>query len=153
MEEIINETEDYQGQTLYDFRLIFNSINKKQRHWLVSHFQDYAWGGGLCIAQCFATEMPKTSILKSFSSTDADVEFKFTSSKQFLYKNETDWTEEDLDEILDSRLIGKDQFLANIYFGDVGLVGKKITFIDQNGFPYDVELSKYPAINRVEKSI
>ena len=30
MEEIINETDDYQGQTLYDFRLIFNSINKKQ---------------------------------------------------------------------------------------------------------------------------
>ena len=110
MEEIVNESEDYEGQTLHEFRLIFHSISKKQRQWLVSHFQDYAWDGGLCIAQCFVSKMPKVGLLKSFSNNDTDVEFKFTSIKPFKDKDLTEWTEEDLEEILDTRLIGEEQF-------------------------------------------
>ena len=149
MEEIINESEDYEDQTLYEFRLIFHSINKKQRQWLISHFQDYAWDGGLCIAQCSASKMPKVGLLKSFSNHDTDVEFKFTSSKPFKDKDWTDWTEKDLEEILDTRLIGKGQFFSNMYYSEIGLDNKKILFIDQNQKEYQVELSKDSSIDRV----
>jgi len=149
MEEIVNESEDYEGQTLHEFRLIFYSISKKQRQWLVSHFQDYAWDGGLCIAQCFVSKMPKVGLLKSFSNNDTDVEFKFTSIKPFKDKDWNEWTEEDLEEILDTRLIGEEQFFSNMYFSEIGLDDKKILFIDQNQKQYQVELSKDSSIDRI----
>ena len=149
MEEIVNESEDYEGQTLHEFRLIFHSISKKQRQWLVSHFQDYAWDGGLCIAQCFVSKMPKVGLLKSFSNNDTDVEFKFTSIKPFKDKDWTKWTEEDLEEILDTRLIGEEQFFSNMYFSEIGLDDKKILFIDQHQKQYQVELSKDSSIDRI----
>lgn len=149
MEEIISEPEDYLGQTLHEFRLVFYSINKKQRQWLISHFQDYAWEGGLCIAHCSVSEMPKIGLLKSFANNEADVEFRFESTKSFENKDWTEWTEEDLEEILDTRLIGQEQFFSNIYFSEIGLDTKKAIFIDQNKQKYEVEFGKDSGVTKI----
>ncbi len=36
MEEIVNEFEDYEGQTLHEFRLNFHSINQQETEALVN---------------------------------------------------------------------------------------------------------------------
>jgi len=146
MEEIVNESEDYEGQTLHEFRLIFHSISKKQRQWLVSHFQDYAWDGGLCIAQCFVSKMPKVGLLKSFSKNEADIEFQFKSSKRFENKDWDELNEADFEEILDTRLLGKEQFFSNIWYSDQNMNEKDITFFDQANKEYRVQLSKGSSI-------
>ena len=149
MEEIINSSEDYEGQTLHEFRLIFHSISKKQRQWLISHFEDYAWDGGLSISQCFVSKLPKFGFFKSFSKNETDVEFKFTSIKPFKGKDWNEWTEDDLEEILDTRLVGKSQFFSNIYFSEIELSDKKIFLIDQDHKKYEVEISKESNISRI----
>jgi hypothetical protein len=148
MEEIINELEDYKGKKLYDYRMIFYSINKKQREWLISHLEDNAWDEGLCIAQCLVSEMPKVKFLKKFSNNEEDIEFQFKSSKPFEDKDWDEWSESDLDEILDTRLVGKGQFFSNIYYSDQKLDGKEIIFFDHKNNEYNVELSKDSSIEK-----
>ena len=149
MEEIISDLDDFEGKALYDYHMIFHSIDKKQRDYLIAHFQDYSWEMGLAIAHCTVSAMPKVGLLKSFSKNEADIEFQFKSSKPFKDKDWTEWTEEDLEEILDTRLIGEEQFFSNMYFSEIGLDDKKILFIDQNQKQYQVELSKDSSIDRI----
>ncbi|MDA9896751.1 hypothetical protein N9D82_02290 [Gammaproteobacteria bacterium] len=46
MEEIISDLEDFEGKALFDYSIIFHSIDKKQRDYLIAHFQDYSWDMG-----------------------------------------------------------------------------------------------------------
>ena len=148
MEEIISDLEDFEGKALYEYRMIFHSIDKKQRDYLIAHFQDYSWDMGLTIAHCTVSDMPKVGLLKSFSKNEADIEFKFKSSKRFENKDGDEWLESDLDEILDTRLVGKEQFFSNIYYSDQKLDGKEIIFFDHKNNEYNVELSKYSSIEK-----
>ena len=146
MEKIIHDLEEYEGQNLYEYRIIFYSINKKQRQWLISHFQDYSWDQGLSIAECDVSPMPKVSLFKSFSNNVADIEFKFKSSKTFEDKEPDEWSESDLEKNLLTRLIGKEQFFSNIAYSEEGLEDKKATFFDGNNDEYIVEMSKYSSM-------
>ncbi len=149
MEEIINVLEDYEGVTLYDYRVIFPSINKKQRNFLIDHFHEYAWNVGLSIAQCFVTTMPKTGLLGAFKNNVADIEFVFKSSKPYEDKDQIEWTESDLVDLLDTRLVGKEQFFSNIYYSGEDLENNKPKFFDQHGYEYDVIIDKYSSIIKV----
>ena len=151
MEEIISDLEDYEGNLLYDYRMIFYSINKKQRDYLIHHFQEYSWGMGLAIAHCTVSEMPKVGFLKSFSNNEADIEFQFKSVKRYTHKDD-EWTQTDLEELLDTRLVGKEQFLSNIFYSDQGLEVKNIKFYDQENTVYKIEISKYGGIHKEIKS-
>jgi len=146
MEEIISDLEDFEGKVLYDYRMIFHSIDKKQRDYLIAHFQDYSWEMGLAIAHCTVTAMPKVGLLKSFSKNEADIEFQFKSSKRFENKDWDELNEADLEEILDTRLLGKEQFFSNIWYSDQNMNEKDITFFDQANKEYRVELSKESSI-------
>ena len=146
MEEIINDIEDFEGKTLFDYRMIYHSINKKQRDYLIGHFQDNSWEMGLAIAHCTVSAVPKVGLLKSFSKNEADIEFQFKSSKRFENKDCDEWNEADLEEILDTRLLGKEQFFSNIWYSDQNMNKKDITFFDQDNKEYRVELSKDSSI-------
>jgi uncharacterized protein YqgQ len=148
MELIIDELENYRRKKLYEYRMIFYSINNKQRLWLISHFREYSWDNGLSIAKCLVSEMPKFGFFRFFSKKEADIEFKFHSTKQFKDKDASDWTDNDLDKILDTRLIGKEQFLSNIFYSQTGLETKKVSFFDHNGVEYNVEINKYSGISK-----
>ena len=102
----------------------------------------------MCIAQCLVSEMPKVKFLKKFSNNEEDIEFQFKSSKPFEDKDWDEWSESDLDEILDTRLVGKGQFFSNIYYSDQKLDGKEIIFFDHKNNEYNVELSKDSSIEK-----
>lgn len=150
MEEIISDFEKFKGKTLYDYRIIFHSIDKNQRDFLIAHFQDYAWELGLAIAHCAVSVMPKVGLLKIFLKNEADIEFQFKSSKRFCNKHPCDWNDADLKEILDTRLIGKEQFFSDIWASELNMEDKDITFFDQYNKEYQVLLSKGSDI--IEKS-
>lgn len=132
--------------------MIFYSINKKQRDYLIYHFKDYSWEEGLAIAHCTVSEMPKVGFLKSFSNNEADIEFQFKSVKRYAHKNDVEWTETDLEELLDTRLVGKEQFLSNIFYSAQGLEEKSIKFYDQEQTLYNIEISKYSGIHKEDKA-
>jgi hypothetical protein len=142
VEEIIADLEEFEGKKLYDYRMVFYSISKNQRDYLIHHFRDYAWEEGLSIAYCIVTPMPKVGFLKSFQKNEADIEFHFKSSKRFENKSWEEWTETDLDEALDTRLLGEDQFFSNMFYSDQSLEEKNIVFFDQKNKEYQVNLSK-----------
>lgn len=150
MEEIINEMDDFDGKELYEYKLVFRSIDKSQRAYLINHFCDYAWEPGLAIAQCHVSAMPKAGLSKLFSKNLADVEFIFKSPKQFQNKDDDEWTEEDLETILDTRLVGKEQFFSNIWYSDQNMNDVDVRFYDQANNEYRVELGKYSDIIKVD---
>ena len=102
---------------------------------------------GLSLAHCIVSEMLKVGFLKSFSNNEADIEFQFKSSKRYANKDD-EWTQTDLDELLDTRLVGKEQFLSNIFFSDNGLEEKTVKFYDQENIECNIEISKYGAITK-----
>tara|TARA_B100001057_G_scaffold368386_1_gene371881 strand:- start:4838 stop:5272 length:435 start_codon:yes stop_codon:yes gene_type:complete len=139
IEEIISDIEDFEGKALFDYSMIFHSIDKKQRDYLIAHFQDYSWDMGLAIAHCTVSAMPN-------SKNEADIEFQFKSSKRFENKDWDELSATDLEEILDTRLLGKEQFFSNIFYSDQNMNEKNITFFDQDKKEYRVELSKGSSI-------
>jgi len=139
MEEIISDLEDFEGKALFDYSIIFHSIDKKQRDYLIAHFQDYSWDMGLAIAHCTVSAMPNPK-------NEADIEFQFKSSKRFENKDWDELSATDLEEILDTRLLGKEQFFSNIFYSDKNMNEKNITFFDQDKKEYRVELSKGSSI-------
>jgi len=148
MDLVIDDSESFEGQDTFNYRLIFHSINKKQREYLISHFQNYSWEEGLSIPSCLVDEMPRVSFFQSFLNNEADIEFKFISTKRYENKDWSDWSASDLDEILDTKLVGRGQFFSNIWYSDQDLDEKKITLFDQHNIEYEVELSKDSSIHK-----
>ena len=146
MEQIIDDVESYEGKKLHTYQVHFGQITKTQRQFLIEHFHDYSWESGLAIARCWVSEMPKIGLFKKFSNPTMDVEFKFESIKPFKDKDQQDWNEKDLENILDTRLIGKEQFFSNMLYNEESFEGCEVSFIDQNGTAYDVRIDKYSAI-------
>ena len=93
--------------------------------------------------------MPKTGLLGAFKNNVADIEFVFKSSKPYEDKDQIEWTESDLVDLLDTRLVGKEQFFSNIYYSGEDLENNKPKFFDQHGYEYDVIIDKYSSIIKV----
>ena len=146
MEQIIDDAESYEGKKLFTYQIHFHQITKTQRQYLIEHFDDYSWESGLAIARCWVSEMPKIGLFKRFSNPTMDVKFKFESIKPFKDKEQQDWSEKDLETILDTRLIGKEQFFSNMFYNEESFEGCNVVFIDHNGTAFDVCIDKYSAI-------
>ena len=146
MEQIIDDAESYEGKKLFTYQIHFHQITKTQRRFLIEHFDGYSWEIGLAIARCWVSEMPKIGLFKRFSNPKMDVKFKFESIKPFKDKDQQDWSEKDLKTILDTRLIGKEQFFSNMFYNEESFEGCNVDFIDQNGTAFDVCIDKYSAI-------
>ena len=130
LKDFISDYDDYKKGTLYQYRMVFSSINKHQRDYLVAHFQDYSGEQGLAIVELSVSKMPNDP------NSEADVTFEFSSTFDFL-------------DILPS-LIGKEQFLSNIFYDDDrGLREKTIRYYLEDGTEYDVEISKYGGITNM----
>jgi len=102
--QIIDNSEDFENVKLYSYQLLFYDVKKEQIDYLIAQMQDYDWDAGFAISECFLTK------------DDEKIIFKFTSSKAFDDKDEENWTEEDLDENLLTRMIGKEQFFLVYFF-------------------------------------
>ena len=64
----------------------------------------------------------------NYSKNEADIEFQFKSRKRFENKDWDELNEADLEEILDTRLLGKEQFFSNIWYSDQNMNKKDISF-------------------------
>ena len=128
LKDFISDYDDYKKGTLYQYRMVFSSINKHQRDYLVAHFQDYS--GDFAIVELSVSRMSNKP------NSEANITFEFISAYDFL-------------DILPS-LIGKEQFLSNIFYDDDrGLREKTIRFYLEDGTEYDVEISKYGGITNM----
>ncbi len=128
--QIIDNSEDFENVKLYSYQLLFYDVKKEQIDYLIAQMQDYDWDAGFAISECFLTK------------DDEKIIFKFTSSKAFDDKDEENWTEEDLDENLLTRMIGKEQFFSGIFFSELGIEDKRVVFVDSNNNEYNVAISK-----------
>ena len=133
LKDFITDYDDYEEEPLYQYRMVFHSINKHQRDYLVAHFQDYSGGQGLAIVRLSVTEMPKVRLLNNPNSEATA--FEFISSKDFI-------------DILPP-LTGKEQFLSNMFYDAKGLSQKTIRFYLEDDTEYDVEISKYGGITNI----
>ena len=136
-EIIVDNISDFDGEELYSYKLIFFNINDLQLDFLIAHIDDYAWENGLAISKCTLTKDKEKC------------EFSFKSIKNFEYKEEEDWQEEDLDKNLLTRMIRKEQFLSNIFYKSIDIEEKKVIFVDDNGKDYEVEISKYSGLTKI----
>jgi hypothetical protein len=134
LKDFISDYDDYKkGKPLYQYRMVFSSINKHQRDYLFAHFQDYS--GDFAIVELSVSRMPKVGLTND-SNNVADILFEFSSTFDFL-------------DILPS-LIGKEQFLSNIFYdGDKALREKAIRLYTDDGSQYAVEVSKYGGITNM----
>lgn len=128
--QIIDNSEDFENVKLYSYQLLFYDVKKEQIDYLIAQMQNYDWDAGFAISECFLTK------------DDEKIIFKFTSSKAFDDKDEENWTEEDLDENLLTRMIGKEQFFSGIFFSELGIEDKRVVFVDSNNNEYNVDISK-----------
>jgi len=128
--QIIDNSEDFENVKLYSYQLLFYDVKKEQIDYLIAQMQDYDWDAGFAISECFLTK------------DDEKIIFKFTSSKAFDDKDEENWTEEDLDENLLTRMIGKEQFFSGIFFSELGIEDKRVVFVDSSNNEYNVAISK-----------
>ena len=128
LKDFTSNYDDYKkGKPLYQHRMVFSSINKHQRDYIVARFQDYS--GDFAIIELLVSRMPNNP------NSEADVTFEFISAYDLL-------------DILPS-LIGKERFLSNIFYDDKGLSQKTIRFYLEDGTEYDVEISKYGGITNM----
>ncbi len=135
--QIIDNSEDFENVKLYSYQLLFYDVKKEQIDYLIAQMQDYDWDAGFAISECFLTK------------DDEKIIFKFTSSKAFDDKDEENWTEEDLDENLLTRMIGKEQFFSGIFFSELGIEDKRVVFVDSNNNEYNVAISKYSDLEKI----
>jgi len=134
--QFIDESEDYEGVELFDYQLMFDNISDDQQEYLIGHFDNYSWDMGLAISEGFVeTDGSKTV-------------FKFNTPKSFALKDESEWTGNDLENNLLTRLVGKEQFFSNMFFDEMGMEDIEITFIS-GADKYKVELSKYSTMEKI----
>jgi len=135
--QIIDNSEDFENVKLYSYQLLFYDVKKEQIDYLIAQMQDYDWDAGFAISECFLTK------------DDEKIIFKFTSSKAFDDKDIENWTDEDLDKNLITRMIGKEQFFSGIFFSELGIEDKRVVFVDSNNNEYNVTISKYSDLEKI----
>ena len=72
--------------------------------------------------------------------------FIFKSPKPFEDKDDEDWDENDIENNILTKLIGKEQFVPNFEFSECGVDELEISFFDDKGEEYEVEVDKYSSI-------
>ena len=82
-----------------------SSLNKKQIEAIQSTFEEYEWDMGFAVEETIANEISNNKLLIQFVSPKKFNEIKFGHA-----------TEDDLNENLYSRIVGKEQFISNIFF-------------------------------------
>ena len=81
------------------------SLNKKQIQAIQSTFEEYEWDMGFAVEETIANDISNDKLLIQFVSPKKFKEIQFGHD-----------TEDDLNSNLYTRIVGKEQFISNIYF-------------------------------------
>jgi len=128
------DDEDFKGQTLFTYTFAFKNMNKEQKDFVIAQFNDWSWAMGLHIAELIV------------SLEGEQTKFTFKSPKPFEDKDDEDWDENDIENNILTKLIGKEQFIPNFEFSECGVDKLEINFFDDKGEEYEVEVDKYSSI-------
>ena len=136
MEKIIDylDDEEFENVQLYTYSFNFENMNNDQKNDVINLFNDWDWESGLHVAEL--------AISKDSDSTI----FTFKSPKIFELKDDENWTDEDLDKNLLTKLVGKEQFISHFEFFETGVAELTIKFFDDQKNKYKVEVSKYSSL-------
>ena len=139
MEKIIDylDDEEFENVKLYTYSFYFQNMNEDQKIDIVNLFNDWDWESGLHIAELTVSE-----------DSDGTI-FTFKSPKIFELKDDENWTDEDLDKNLLTKLVGKEQFISHFEFFETNIDELTIKFIDDKNTSYKVEVSKYSSLIKV----
>ena len=138
MDKIIDNVEDaeFEGLELFEYKFLFKEMNKEQEDFALSQFEDWDWDEGLHIAELYIQRENNAS------------EFIFKSPKPFEDKESTDWTSEDIENNILTKLVGKEQFIPTFQFSECGLDQLQITFFDHENNAFDVSVDKYSSLTK-----
>lgn len=136
MEKIIDylDDEEFKDVKLYTYSFNFENMNDDQKNDVINLFNDWDWESGLHVAEL--------AISKDGDSTI----FTFKSPKTFELKDDENWTDEDLNNNLLTKLIGKEQFISHFEFFETGVAELITKFVDDQKNKYKVEVSKYSSL-------
>ena len=136
MEKIIDylDDEEFENVQLYTYSFNFKNMNDDQKNDVINLFNDWDWESGLHVAEL--------AISKDSDSTI----FTFKSPKIFELKDDENWTDEDLDKNLLTKLVGKEQFISQFEFFETSIAELPIKFVDDQKNKYKVEVSKYSSL-------
>ena len=136
MEKIIDylDDEEFENVKLYTYSFNFENINDNQKNEIIDLFNDWDWESGLHIAEL--------AIYKDNNNTI----FTFKSPKMFELKDDENWTDNDLEKNLLTKLVGKEQFISQFEFFETSITELPIKFIDDQENKYKVEVSKYSSL-------
>ena len=136
MEKIIDylDDEEFEDVKLYTYSFNFENMNDDQKNDVINLFNDWDWESGLHVAEL--------AISKDGDSTI----FTFKSPKTFELKDDEKWTDEDLDNNLLTKLIGKEQFISHFEFFETDVAELITKFVDDQKNKYKVEVSKYSSL-------
>ena len=138
MEIIIGnlDDEDFENVQLFTYSFLFKDMTEDQKQYAIYQFQDWGWGQGLHIAELV------------FEKDGNNSKFTFKSPKKFEDKDSNEWNEDDIENNLITKLVGKEQFIPTFGFSDCDLDELEITFFDNKGTEYEVEVNKYSSITK-----
>lgn len=80
-------------------------LNKKQIQAIQSTFEEYEWDMGFAVEETIANEISNNKLLIQFVSPKKFKEIQFAHA-----------TEDDLNNNLYTRIVGKEQFISNLFF-------------------------------------
>ena len=136
MEKIIDylDDEEFENVKLYTYSFNFENINDNQKNEIIDLFNDWDWESGLHIAEL--------AIYKDNNNTI----FTYKSPKMFELKDDENWTDNDLEKNLLTKLVGKEQFISQFEFFETSIAELPIKFVDDQENKYKVEVSKYSSL-------
>jgi hypothetical protein len=100
-------------------------------------FDDWSWSMGLNIAH-----------LKKVTE-DRLITYIFQSPIFFEDKDIQSWSDEDIDNNIVTKLVGKEQFFSQFLFSECGVETLDIFFHDPSEKKYVVDVSKYSSMKSV----
>lgn len=154
-ETIINNLseDEFDGVQLFNYKLTFNNINEEQKNFIIERFNDWEDpSAGLYIAELTVEYDVFANTKVTFDNIPFDdgslTEFSFKSPFEFEYKDLAELNDEDYENNLLAKLLGKNQFIQQLYFlgTEYKLDERQLIFTDNDGYIYDVEISKDPDI-------
>jgi hypothetical protein len=137
----------------YNYSFRFEDLNENQILFIKNIFDDYSWGQGLSVIESKFSEDTNSLIIEFKSSKNAHPidGFSYVGKKRTLLGKVFSNNLKTSDNIIES-LLGKEQFLSNMYFQDIGIENRKCFFIDNRGIVYRMEISKYGDLHLMDGS-
>jgi hypothetical protein len=136
---------------IYNYSFTFKNVNEIQFSYITNLFDDFSWSHGFAVLE------------REVSKNMNDLVINFKSSKNtmsmdgYIHAGEKDTLlkrlfkeDSDLNNNFIASVLGKEQFLSNLYFQNIGIENCDCYFTNNYGKIYKMEISKYGGLELME---